>query len=120
MLSSSVPWATVKPIVFTQAHETHKSFARGKFHTYRFSELANRNYSMVLELMVHAETLCRLTITAVALKRYQLGQGAWPNQLKLLTPGILSEVPIDPMSGKPVCYRFSRDGPCMLYSVRGD
>ncbi|EEF58347.1 hypothetical protein [Pedosphaera parvula] len=120
MLKSSVPWPTVKVIVTNQVHETDKTFARDKFHRYRFSELANPNYSRAMELVVHAETLRRLTITAIALKRYQLGHGAWPNELKLLTPGILSEVPIDPMSGKPVCYRFSPDGHCVLYSVGED
>ena len=61
-----------------------------------------------------------MTITAVALKRFQLRQGNLPQTLDSMVPGILSSVPVDYMEGKPLRYRLNPDGQFVLYSVGED
>ncbi len=62
----------------------------------------------------------RLVITAIALKRYQLRQGKYPARLQDLTPGYLSEIPLDPMDGKPLRYQPKPGDTFLLYSVGED
>jgi hypothetical protein len=62
----------------------------------------------------------RITITAIALKRYQLRHGSWPPDLKTLVPEFLFEVPRDPVDGQPLRYRRNTDGTFLLYSIGSD
>lgn len=119
-LKSGVPWSTVKPFVDSSIKRIDRTLTEDKFNRFVFSSMAIPNYSKAVEAAVRAETLRRLTITAIALKRFQLRHGEMPKDLKSLTPYILVEVPIDPMSGKPVCYRLNPDGSYVLYSAGED
>lgn len=56
-------------------------------------------------------------VLAVALKRYQLRQGRYPERLDQLVPDFLSTVPVDPMDGRRLRYRLNADGTFTLYSV---
>jgi hypothetical protein len=47
----------------------------------------------------------RLAFVAVALERYRLGYGHYPETLDELVPGLIEELPQDPISGQPLCYR---------------
>jgi len=68
-----------------------------------------------------------LTVTAIALKRYQLRHGKLPGSLSLLVPEFLPDLPRDYMNGKPLRYRLLRpsqgdsalnkNGSFTLYSV---
>ncbi|MGA2140550.1 MAG: hypothetical protein ABSH14_16970 [Verrucomicrobiia bacterium] len=59
------------------------------------------------------------TITACALRRYELTHGKPPEQLTDLVPDLLSLVPIDPFDGKPLRYR--REGSeWVIWSVGSD
>ena len=40
----------------------------------------------------------------VAMERYRLDHGDWPEELEALVPELISTVPIDPMDGKPLRY----------------
>jgi hypothetical protein len=64
-----------------------------------------------------AEACKRVVITAVALKRYQLKHGNWPETLANLSPEFLPAVPLDPVDGKPLRYRRNDDGTYLLYSI---
>lgn len=70
--------------------------------------------------IVHNETLRRLTLTAIALKRFQLRHGHFPSALNELVPEFISAVPIDPMNIQPLRYRLNADGTFVLYSVGED
>ena len=63
------------------------------------------------------ETARRMTVAAIALKRYQLKHGNYPPDLNSLTPEFLSAVPLDPVDGKPLRYKLNSDGIFLLYSV---
>jgi hypothetical protein len=58
-----------------------------------------------------------MTITAIALKRFQLKHGNYPADLNSLVPEFLPAVPLDPVDGQPLRYRRNADGTFLLYSV---
>jgi hypothetical protein len=49
-----------------------------------------------------------------------LKNGRLPASLAALVPEFAASAPIDPMSGKPLCYRVNEDGTFLLYSVGED
>jgi hypothetical protein len=67
-----------------------------------------------------AETMSRMTATAIALKRFHLRRGHYPAQLAELTPELLPSVPLDPADGQPLSYRLESDGTFRLYSIGED
>jgi len=71
---------------------------------------------MVMQPM-RAETERRMALVAIALKRYELAHGSWPDSLSELTPSLLAEVPRDLMNGRPLRYRRNADSTFTLYSV---
>ena len=73
-----------------------------------------------LERLLSCETARTMTIAAIALKRYQLRHGTYPNDLNALVPEFLPEVPRDPVDGKPMRYRSNGDGTFLLYSIGSD
>jgi hypothetical protein len=81
-----------------------------------FSEYFGALSSTVHRTMA-AETTKRVVITAIALKRFQLKHGNFPEKLSELAPEFLSSVPLDPIDGKPLRYRKNSDGTFLLYSV---
>lgn len=56
---------------------------------------------------------------AIACERHRARTGAYPEKLNELPKDLLSEVPTDPFSGKPILYKKLDDG-AVAYSVGGD
>ena len=54
--------------------------------------------------------------TGLACRLYKSRTGAYPKNLEALVPGILSEVPVDPFTGKPLVYRREGEG-FIVYSL---
>lgn len=79
-----------------------------------------KSVSHSLDRLLSMEAARRMTITAIALKRYQLRHGSWPPDLSALVPEFLPEIPRDPVDGKPLRYRPNPDGTFLLYSVGSD
>ncbi len=66
---------------------------------------------------IHSATLRRLAAVAVAVERYYLAHGRYPETLAALTPDFLTEVPVD-LDGQP--FRYAPDpanGRYRLWSV---
>jgi hypothetical protein len=61
----------------------------------------------------------RCAIVAVAVERYRLAHGTWPDSLTSLVPEFLSKVPLDPYDAKPLRYRRLEDG-VVIYSIGPD
>ena len=120
LVKSGRTWAEVHPIVDKHYKELDERFAKDTFGRLKVSAIMIPNLSRALLTEVRAETLRRLTITAIAIKRYQLKHGAAPKELGSLAPEFLAAVPMDPMSGKPLCYRLNADGTFVLYSTGED
>jgi len=66
---------------------------------------------------IRIEAARRVVIAAIALKRFQLKHGAWPQTLGELAPEFVASVPIDPYDGKPLRYHPNTDGTYLLYCV---
>ena len=54
---------------------------------------------------------------AIALERYHLTHGEYPESLDALAPQFLKQIPHDIIDGQPLQYRRSSDGQFVLYSV---
>jgi len=66
-----------------------------------------------------AQARLRTTIAALAVERYRLDRGRWPDSLDALCPCYLSSVPVDPFDFEPLRYRRVRDG-VVIYSCGPD
>jgi hypothetical protein len=119
-VKASRPWPEINLASSNLINELDRRMTEDHFHRLRVSAIAIPNFTRVFATTAHAETLRRLTVTAIALKRYQLKHGAPPSDLAVLTPEFLTTVPIDPMSGKALCYRLKADGTFVLYSTGED
>jgi len=84
-----------------------------------FSESVT-SVSRVLRRVFLMEVARQLTVTAVALKRYQLARGQYPAELAVLVPEFVPAVPRDPADAKALRYRLKEDGTFLLYSVGED
>jgi hypothetical protein len=64
-----------------------------------------------------AETQRRIIVTGIALERYHLKRGHYPETLEMLVPDILKSLPMDFMDGQPLRYRMEPGQHFLLYSV---
>jgi hypothetical protein len=63
--------------------------------------------------------LLRCASAMLAVERFRLARGRWPETLNELVPGYLTGVPADPFDGKPLRYRRLGDG-VVIYSIGPD
>jgi hypothetical protein len=71
----------------------------------------------VIDRVMRMETARQIVITAIALKRYQIKHGNFPEKLSDLVPEFLATVPQDPVDGQLLRYRLKENGTFLLYSV---
>lgn len=76
-------------------------------------------YSRIPRMVATADAYHDLVLLAVAMQRYRLESGAFPEKLDRLSPDYLLTVPIDPFSGEPMRMAFRDDG-LAIYSVGWD
>ena len=69
------------------------------------------------EHLPFAETVSRLAMLACALERQRLLTGTCPETLADLVPGVMEQLPLDPMSGLAFGYRVVANQGFVLYSV---
>ncbi len=58
-----------------------------------------------------------LSRVAIALERYRLAHGEFPETLDVLSPQFIAQIPHDIINGQPLHYRRTDDGNFILYSV---
>jgi hypothetical protein len=75
------------------------------------------NWRNAAEKFAHAQTATDLARAALALERYRLEHGEYPESLDALTPQFIAQVPHDIIDGQPLHYRRTDDGQFVLYSV---
>jgi hypothetical protein len=86
-----------------------------------FSELfGDLGLSSALRKTIRMEAAGRVAVAAIALKRFELKHGKWPETLGELVQEFISTVPIDPYDGKPLRYHANSDGTFLLYAVGDD
>jgi len=65
------------------------------------------------------QALLRCAIVALAVERYRIAHGHWPDSLLSLVPEFLAKVPLDPYDAKPLHYGRLADG-VVIYSIGPD
>jgi hypothetical protein len=65
----------------------------------------------------YAQSSVNLARTAIALERYRLVRGAYPESLDALTLQFIAKPPHDVINGQPLHYRLKANGQFILYSV---
>lgn len=73
-----------------------------------------------MQRLLAVEAARQMAVTSIALKRYQLRQGALPQDLSALVPDFLPALPCDPVDGQPLRYHLNGDGTFLLYSIGED
>jgi hypothetical protein len=65
----------------------------------------------------NAQAYVALARVAIALERYRLAHGEYPETLDALVPQFIAKLPRDVINGQPLKYRRTNDGAFVLYSV---
>jgi hypothetical protein len=65
----------------------------------------------------HAQNMVDLAYIAIALERYRIAHGEYPDSLDALAPQFIAKVPHDIINGQPLHYRREAGGRFVLYSV---
>jgi hypothetical protein len=73
-----------------------------------------------VETAFRIDSIRQIVVVAVALKRFQLRHGKFPEKISELAPEFLPATPLDPMDGKQLRYKRNDDGTFLLYSVGVD
>jgi hypothetical protein len=69
------------------------------------------------EKFARAQSFADLARVAIALERYRLAHGEFPESLDALAPQFMGKIPHDVIGGGPLKYRRTSDGQFVLYSV---
>jgi hypothetical protein len=69
------------------------------------------------EKFAHAQSSTDLARVAIALERYRLAHGEFPESLDALAPQFMEKIPHDIINGQPLHYRRTENGQFILYSV---
>ena len=67
--------------------------------------------------VVYAQTAVDLARVAIALERYRLAHGQYPDSLDVLAPQFIDRLPHDIINGQPLHYQRTANGQFILYSV---
>jgi hypothetical protein len=70
-----------------------------------------------VEKFAHAQSSINLARVAIALERYRLAHGEFPESLAGLAPQFIAQIPHDVINGGSLLYRRTPDGQFVLYSV---
>jgi hypothetical protein len=76
--------------------------------------------SKTMNRILAAEVNRDIVVTAIALRRYQLRHGYWPETLAALVPEFLEAIPRDAVDGSPLHYKKDPGGTFQLYSIGRD
>jgi len=103
--------------VTTTGPERLEGYDACYFFLFRFSAPI---FSSVVTRFVTLETKLRQARIAVALERFRLGRGAFPETLDELAPAFLSEVPGDLHAAAPMRYARRERNTFLLYAIGRD
>ena len=77
-------------------------------------------FGNVAEKFANARSSTDLARTGIALERYRLAHGEFPESLDAIAPYFMEKIPHDIINGQPLHYRRTDDGQFVLYSVGWD
>jgi hypothetical protein len=107
---------TISPKMISQAKATiDSSLKPGVFSLFaRLLVPALENYS---KKAAYGQNEVSLARAAIALERYRLARGEYPETLEALAPQFIAQVPHDIIGGQPLKYRHEANGQFILYSI---
>ncbi len=82
-----------------------------------FARLLLPGLNKTWKKFVWAQSFTDMARIAIALERYRLAHGNFPETLDALSPQFMEKIPHDIIGGKPLKYRRTDDGQFILYSV---
>ena len=85
-----------------------------------FSKMLLPALTRTSEKAARAQTLVDLVRVAIALERYRLAHGKYPETLEALMPKFIAKLPHDVINGQPLKYRRTEGRSFILYSVGWD
>jgi hypothetical protein len=74
-------------------------------------------FGNAVKKFAYAQSSANMARVAIALERYRLAHGGYPESLDALAPQFIAKVPHDIIGGGPLHYRRTSDGQFVLYSV---
>ncbi|HWD94026.1 MAG TPA: hypothetical protein VG938_16970 [Verrucomicrobiae bacterium] len=108
---------TVSP-AFVQGLEN--SAFRELSHISPYNFFARMDYFAIAKAVkkyAHAQSSVDLARVAIALERYKIARGEYPESLDALAPQFLKNIPHDVIGGRPLKYRRVGQGEFTLYSI---
>lgn len=82
-----------------------------------YEAIVQSGYSMAAMRFAYAQSSVDLARTALALERYRLAHGEFPESTDALAPQFIAKIPDDVIGGGPLKYRREPGGLFTLYSV---
>jgi tetratricopeptide (TPR) repeat protein len=122
MIQQYLPLADLEHRIVSPASVRHADAAVGL--EFRHVSPYNRLESLLLpafggavKKFAYAQTSVDLARVAIALERYRLAHGGYPESLDALAPQFIAKIPHDIINGQPLHYRPETNGQFVLYSV---
>jgi hypothetical protein len=84
-----------------------------------FTRILTPALARIAQLAGRSEAQLRTAWTGLAVERYRLAQGTFPEDLQQLVPDYLEAVPLDPFDGQALRYRRMHPG-YIVYSIGED
>jgi hypothetical protein len=75
------------------------------------------NFTPAVLSTAHCQTRANQVLVALALERYRMAHGAYPDTLDALKPRFIATIPHDIIGGHPLHFHRADDGAFALYSV---
>ena len=82
-----------------------------------FALLLAPGFGVFAQKTAYAQNAVNLARVAIALERYRLAHGEFPESLDALSPQFMEKIPHDLINGEPLHYRRTEDGQFILYSI---
>jgi hypothetical protein len=109
---------TVSPRKIRELQKSADAELLGNWSPYKiFARMLFPAVEKSAEKFVQAQSAVGLARTAIALERFRLAHGNFPDSLDALAPQFIEKVPRDVIGGGPLKYRREAGGSFTLYSV---
>jgi len=105
---------TVSPKMVLAGEAAQSKMSYSPFNFFARLEGFLDNYA---QKVARGQTVANLARAAIALERYRIMHGEFPESLDALAPQFMEKIPHDVIGGQPLHYRRTSDGQFVLYSV---
>ena len=108
---------TISPAAVRHADEVLRAETKKTTPFNIFEKMLMPAIGPAVKKFAHGQTSVNLARTAIALERYRLAHGEFPEALDALAPQFIAKVPHDVIGGQPLKYRRTNDRQFVLYSI---